>query len=232
MQRALQITPRLRQTLLQIRHLSTPSPFPPPPPPPLPTSSPLSARLQPYLAQLSQRYPHTDPASLTVSFLLLHELTAIVPFLIFFAAFSSLSLGAGLVSSTLSTTSDSLQERSGWRGTLRGWLEESEDKVEKVGRRYGLFGWDKETKDQREARRQKEKKHAERGVVKVRDLAVGGKVADAVAAYLVVKTLLPLRILLSLRLSPWLANGAIGRFRQWRVRRPGTNVARPTHVPK
>ncbi|GAA6040721.1 hypothetical protein JCM8097_000892 [Rhodosporidiobolus ruineniae] len=183
------------------------------------TTSSSSSRFAPYLAQLHVRYPNTSPASLTASFLVLHELTALVPLGVLFAAFSAAGVGSGIVAWAVdesSSPSSSAAEPSSLKRTLRSWLEESEDKAERVGRRYGLFGWEKETAGQRARRREEETAARERGEEKVRELKVGGAVGDAVAAYLVTKALLPLRILVSLRLAPTLANGVVGR---WKARR-------------
>ncbi|GAA5931792.1 hypothetical protein JCM10213_005857 [Rhodosporidiobolus nylandii] len=208
----------LRRASWPLRRLTSSSS---PPPPSLSDTS----RLAPYLSQLRQRYPNSDPTSLTLSFLLLHELTALVPLVVLFGAFTAAGVGGGIVRWTLAETEPS--HGGGWRGTVRSWLEEAEEKTERVGRRYGLFGWEKETAAERGARREREKAEREQGVVRrERELNVGGTVADMAAAYLVVKALLPLRILVSLRLSPWLANGAVGRVRAWRAARKGSSAVR------
>ncbi|GAA5916321.1 hypothetical protein JCM6882_001081 [Rhodosporidiobolus microsporus] len=202
------------------RTFSSPSPSPPSTSPPSPSAR---SRLAPYLSQLHARYPHTSPASLTASFLLLHEFTALVPLVALFGAFSFLGVGAGVVGWTVDETAQEEEREGGggWKGTVRGWLEEAEDKAERVGRRYGLFGWEKESAEDRKERRVREAQEKEQqgGEVlkKERDLRVSGEVANAVAAYLAVKALLPLRILVSLRLAPTLANGLVGRWKMWRA---------------
>ncbi|GAA5838359.1 hypothetical protein JCM11251_004914 [Rhodosporidiobolus azoricus] len=198
------------------------------------STQPLSARpsrLTPYLRDLHARYPHTSPSTLTASFLILHELTALVPLILLFGTFSFFSLGTSLVSWTVAETSggptDEAGGNFGWaKGKVRGWLEEAEEKAGRVGRRYGVFGWEKETAEQRKERKVSRNREKEEGVVvakKERDLRVGGEVANLVAAYLVTKALLPLRILISLRLTPTLANGVVGRFRAWRLSRTVTS---------
>ncbi|GAA6018844.1 hypothetical protein JCM10207_000259 [Rhodosporidiobolus poonsookiae] len=198
-------------------------------PPPLASPSHSRSRLSPYLTRLHAAYPHTSPASLTLAFLTLHELTALVPLAALFAAFSALGLGGGIVGWAVDEADGAraLGEGQGetgwadsWRGTVRGWLQESEDKAERVGRRYGLFGWAKETADERRDRRKRDEERKAAGEVgarEKRDLRVSGQVANVVASYLVVKALLPLRILVSLRLSPTLANGVIARYKRWRA---------------
>ncbi|GAA6007792.1 hypothetical protein JCM11491_003965 [Sporobolomyces phaffii] len=183
-----------------------------------------------YLAKLRQRYPSADPPSLVASFLILHELTAIVPLSVLFGAFHYLGLGAGIVAWTLaesesdSTAPTGVQHGGTWsaegaRIKVREWIREGEDKAERVGRRYGWFGWDKESKLERDERRTA--RIAQAGTPQdlgIDSLSVTGDVANVAAAYLVVKALLPLRILLSLRLSPSLANVIARRFKGLRDR--------------
>ncbi|GAA5834803.1 hypothetical protein JCM9279_007112 [Rhodotorula babjevae] len=226
---------RIVPTLLPRRALRSPpafarlvsttssSPSSPPRPPPPPTTPPPRAKQrpwEPYLARLRHDYPHADPPSLAIAFLALHELTALVPLVALFALFRHLALGTALVAWVLahSDTDDGPQDGkgataavAGWRGTARDWLKEAEDKAERVGRRYGWFGWDKESRDERVERKARlAQAVAEDGCAVERSsadqLRVSGDVANAAAAYLVVKALIPLRILVSLRLSPSLAN--------------------------
>ncbi|GAA5948576.1 hypothetical protein JCM3765_004932 [Sporobolomyces pararoseus] len=180
-----------------------------------------------YLSSLRKRYPSADPASLVISFLILHELTAILPLSILFGTFHYLGLGAGIVGWTLaeseSTLTDSeVQKREegewateGAKMKVREWIREGEEKAESIGRRYGWFGWEKESKEQREERKAQASTSRE---LSVDSLKVSGDVANVAAAYLVVKALLPLRILVSLRLSPTLANVIARRFKGLRAR--------------
>ncbi|GJN87159.1 hypothetical protein Rhopal_000104-T1 [Rhodotorula paludigena] len=201
-----------------------------------PRCSRLPALPLPYLARLRAQYPHADPPALVASFVVLHELTALVPLVALFALFHALGLGTGLVHWVLEHSEDGRDEAAGtrdgggWRDTVRTWLREAEDKTERIGRRYGWFGWDKETPDQRKERREREK---ERGTTEDRledeRLQVGGDVANLAAAYLVVKALIPLRILISLRLSPSLANLVVRRFRGLRERGKKYTVGAPSN---
>ncbi|GAA5831094.1 hypothetical protein JCM3766R1_006232 [Sporobolomyces carnicolor] len=176
-----------------------------------------------YIASLRQRYPSADPPSLVISFLILHELTAIAPLALLFGAFHYLGLGAGIVAWTLAesepTAAPQAIEPGRWtaesaRLRVREWIREGEDKAERVGRRYGWFGWDKESREQREHRKARD---TSRGL-EADNLGVTGDVANVAAAYLVVKALLPLRLVVSLRLSPSLANLIVKRFRGLRAR--------------
>ncbi|BGO98024.1 hypothetical protein NBRC10513v2_002024 [Rhodotorula toruloides] len=186
------------------------------------------------MARLRQSYPHVDPPSLLISFVILHELTALVPLVGLFALLKWLGVGGAIVAWVVDETSEAEVEQSGWRTTAKEWLVESEKKAERVGRRYGWFGWEKETREEREERRARQK-DAENGAADVQDvsperLRVSGDVANAAASYLLVKALLPLRILISLRLSPSLANVIVRNFKGLRERgrkyvRPGEGAA-------
>ncbi|TNY20155.1 hypothetical protein DMC30DRAFT_352778 [Rhodotorula diobovata] len=209
--------PLLRHSL----STSPSSPLPPPPPPPPRPTRRLARSYEPYLARLRTEYPHADPPSLAVAFLALHELTALVPLVALFALLRHLALGTALVAWVLAESNADDAAEAGWRGTARTWLAEAEDKAERVGRRYGWFGWDKETRQQRQERRAQQGEHEDGEGKSERtadQLRVSGDVANAAAAYLAVKALLPLRILISLRLSPSLANVIARNFRSLRNR--------------
>lgn len=174
----------LQRRASPFRPYSSSSP-PPPSPPPLPRS--YGPTLDAYLRPLLLRYPHISPLSLTASFLFLHELTALVPLFPIYYLFSFLGLGAGVVAYAADTQDG--EEAGGARKWLRGLLAEAEKKVERMGRRYGWWGYHKETLDERKKRREKEKavEGEQQAEQKPLELVVGGKLADVVAAYLVVK---------------------------------------------
>ncbi|GAA5918373.1 hypothetical protein JCM8208_006522 [Rhodotorula glutinis] len=198
------------------------SPSSPPRPPSTPPPRNKQRPWEPYLTRLRHDYPHADPPSLVIAFVALHELTALVPLVALFALFRHLALGTALVAWVIAQSDaddgarggerETPPAASGWRSTARDWLKEAEDKAERVGRRYGWFGWAKESRDERVARKARVAEAAEEGRTAVDErstadqLRVSGDVANAAAAYLAVKALIPLRILVSLRLSPSLAN--------------------------
>lgn len=178
-------------------------------------------RYAPALASLSQRTGVSLPA-LTGAFLVLHEVTAIVPVFLIYWLLHALGVGAGLVawladtssSSSPSSASDSTsisvpvdhesasgpgpqapvrgeklgegvrgEEGTGgaetpqWKKVVHEWYEEGARKVERVGRRYGWLGYQKGSKPGD----QPDKKAEE---VVTQD---AGAVADAIAAYVIVK---------------------------------------------
>ena len=199
--------------------------------PPLPSSR-LDASL-PRLRSLAARTGVPLP-SLALSFLVLHELTALVPLLALFLAFQALGAGAGIVA-WIASLSDATHEQSrrgrwDWRALVAGWYEEGQKRVERVGRRYGILGYDRASQTDESARGDAEGMSPSRAAEKV---------ADAIAAYVVVKVipfrmrrrwligqaLLPLRIGVSIGAAPVFARFALEPMRRiagrMRKRGPG-----------
>ncbi|KAG1829875.1 hypothetical protein EV424DRAFT_1379869 [Suillus variegatus] len=127
----------------------------------------------------------TPLPSLVVSFAILHELTAIVPIVGIF--YTARGLGA-----------DGSIDGQYWVNTrLRSWGEKW---AGRVGRRYGVFGFEKgKVVDQTQARELSGK--------------LAGDVANAVLAYGAVKALLPVRIGISLYLSPMFSRTVVELIR-------------------
>ncbi|WVQ76644.1 hypothetical protein IAR50_006318 [Cryptococcus sp. DSM 104548] len=188
------VTARLsRPSLPSLLSQSYSSPTPPADPPKSPPSFSLLKRYTPYLTALSQRTGVPLP-SLGLSFLALHELTAILPVVGFYYLFASFGVGAGLVAWVSEVGHE--EEQGGWKRWVKDWYEEGVARVDRVGRKYGVLGYEKQ-----------EHKAEETGQVAVDTVNTGGakaaeKVADAVAAYVLVKALLPARIGLSLVAAP------------------------------
>jgi hypothetical protein len=152
------------------------------------------------IERLKARYPHISTPNLIASFLVLHEVTAIVPYIGFFALFSWPGLALGDRISKTFEKSD---------GMLHDWFEQGQDKIARVGRRYGWFGFEKGSKStelQEEAAM----------------LKATSAVTNAIASYLVVKALLPLRIGACFWLAPRLSNSVGRLFRgigaRWQAR--------------
>ncbi|GAA5859388.1 hypothetical protein JCM8547_002011 [Rhodosporidiobolus lusitaniae] len=206
----------LRSPFLRFSSSSPPSPSSPPT-----LLARAQRRFQPYLAPLLHRYPLLSPSSLTLSFLVLHELTAVVPLVPLYYLFTAIGFGATV---SAYASGEDAGEGKGMRERVRGWLEEAEDKAGRVGRRYGWFGMDKESKEEREERRRRQEDREETGggeeekelERKARERTLGEPFLNAAAAYLAVKALLPLRIALSVGLAPRLANSGAFSLRRWR----------------
>jgi hypothetical protein len=137
--------------------------------------------VQRYLPRLQALSTRTGVplSSLAVSFMILHEATAVLPVIGFYFLFSSLGTGLGIVE-WLNRTTDpvpsssegEVKEGNGWRGMVKGWYDEGQGKVSRVGRRYGFW--------------QDEDQSTGAGTGTVTSKA-GEGVANAVAAYVVVK---------------------------------------------
>ncbi|KAI0667089.1 hypothetical protein C8Q78DRAFT_983028 [Trametes maxima] len=177
------------------------------------STPPKPSRFAPYkeaLASISQR-TRTPLPSLIFSFAVLHELTAILPVVGLFYGARALGVGEGIVRAVAPPqgATESSPEggpsalftrlRDTWVGErFREWMVEGEVRAERVGRRYGWFGFEKGSKadgTSLEARTAQ----AESALVSGR---VAGDVANAVVAYALTKAFLPVRIGLSLYLSP------------------------------
>lgn len=113
------------------------------------SSPPNPSRLAPYrqaLHALSARTGAPLP-SLLFSFAVLHEITAIAPlFAIFFGA-RQLGVGEQLVSAVAAAAASNGQDNI-VKQKSRQWVQEGEQWAERVGRRYGVFGFEKSARSQ------------------------------------------------------------------------------------
>lgn len=79
--------------------------------------------------------------SLILSFAILHELTAIVPVVGIFYTARSLGAGERVVDAIALNHDD---DQPSWVNTkLRSWVDEGEQWAGRVGRRYGILGFEK-----------------------------------------------------------------------------------------
>ncbi|WWC87314.1 uncharacterized protein L201_002203 [Kwoniella dendrophila CBS 6074] len=212
---------------------TTPITSPSPSSSPSPSIKPKSTLIQkytPYLTQISTRTGVPLP-SLLISFLVLHEITAILPVLLIYWIFTSLGLGLSLVNYVLNIGQTDENDQSENQGSnnnyalrkwIRDWYIEGETKIEKVGKRYGIFGYEKIIKsntnnnqqnykdiEQMNEKINNELQHIVTTSTTTTTTTTTGtstgaatKVADAIAAYVVVKALLPLRIAVSIGAAP------------------------------
>lgn len=148
------------------------------PPPPTPRFAPYRAALQ----SLSTR-TRTPLPSLLLSFAILHELTAVAPlFAIFFSA-RQLGVGERVVSTVINVSEggdDNVVKQKG-----REWVREGEAWAERVGRRYGVFGFEKRVRGGRDEEAAvsditANEKRLEGGAVSPK---LAGDVANAIVAY-------------------------------------------------
>ena len=91
----------------------------------------------------------TPLPSLILSFGILHELTAVVPLVGIFYGSRALGIGEHVVSAITedkmqnSTNYDTSTQLSWGKQKLRSWIEEGDRWAIRVGRRYGIFGYEK-----------------------------------------------------------------------------------------
>ncbi|KAK0195731.1 hypothetical protein F5146DRAFT_924843 [Armillaria mellea] len=122
-------------------------------------------------------------SSLLVSFAVLHEVTALASFGGVFYAARAFGVGERVVDAVAAD-----DEPAGWaRQKVKTWVKEGTVWAGRVGQRYGIFGL--------------EKKDSKEGPAYLPE-HLAGDVANAVFAYGVTKALFPVRIGLSLYLSP------------------------------
>ncbi|KAF9228430.1 hypothetical protein BS17DRAFT_773701 [Gyrodon lividus] len=141
----------------------------------------------------------TPLPSLIFSFAVLHELTAIAPLVGVFFTARGLGVGERIVNQFLDHPKD--DQPLGWMSRqFTQWADEGEQWAGRVGRRYGIFGFEKgQSADQGDTHRLSGK--------------LAGDVANAVLAYGAVKALIPVRIGLSLYLSPAFSRGVVDPIR-------------------
>ncbi|KAG1884033.1 hypothetical protein F4604DRAFT_1919859 [Suillus subluteus] len=142
----------------------------------------------------------TPLPSLVVSFAVLHELTAIVPIVGIFYTARSLGAGERVVNAVALNRDGSIDDQSWVNTQLRSWLDEGEQWAGRVGRRYGIFGFEK---GEIVGKAQTSPLSGE----------LAGDVANAVLAYGAAKALLPIRIGLSLYLSPMFSRAVVEPIR-------------------
>ncbi|KAF9012517.1 hypothetical protein BDQ17DRAFT_1232304 [Cyathus striatus] len=151
--------------------------------------------------------------SLILSFGILHELTAIAPLFGLFYSFRALGVGERVVAlitdvNSNPTTSSIHTPIYDVKDMLKNWVEEGDKWAAKVGRRYGVFGYEKRMPGA--ADDSLEDFHAPGHIA--------GDVANAIAAYATTKALLPVRIGASLYLSPIFSRRIIEPIRKSVIR--------------
>lgn len=105
-----------------------------------------SSRFAPYrnaLASISTRTGSPLP-SLIFSFAVLHELTAVVPLVGIFYTARGLQVGERVVNQFARSDGPDAGSRTGWLNSqISQWVDEGEQWASRVGRRYGVFGFEK-----------------------------------------------------------------------------------------
>jgi hypothetical protein len=121
----------------------------------------------------------TPLSSLVVSFAVLHEATALVPLVGFFYAARWGGLGDRAVGALGVGMRSPEAGEEGWvTKQCREWMEEGEQRTARLGRRYGIFGFDKNVHD-RDASRASS--------ASLDGVEIAGDVANAIFAYVATK---------------------------------------------
>ncbi|KAI0343489.1 hypothetical protein BDW22DRAFT_1175058 [Trametopsis cervina] len=170
----------------------------------MPTPS-SSSRFAPYrqaLQAISTRTGAPLPA-LVFSFAVLHEITAIAPIFAIFLGARQLGLGERVVSAATAAASNG--EDNVIKQKSRQWINDGEQWAERVGRHYGIFGFEKGKRG--DTAHNNDASAAELSSALSPKLA--GDVANVVVAYGLTKALLPVRIGLSLYLTPWFSRRVV-----------------------
>ncbi|KAL5479091.1 hypothetical protein ACEPAI_2379 [Sanghuangporus weigelae] len=171
-------------------------------------ASSIVSRYRTTLAGISARTGTALPALIT-SFAILHEATAIVPLVGVFYTCRTFGVGERVVTyareaSSSSGTSAMRKEEEGgsWiRDATERWMSEGEQWTERVGRRYGIWGFQKGAPPS-----------SSPSSTTTSGINVAGDVANALVAYCATKALLPVRIGVSLYFSPAFARAVVVPF--------------------
>ena len=127
-------------------HPSPPRVMPDSPPPRSPEANSIVSRYRTTLAGISARTGTALPALIT-SFAILHEATAIIPLVGVFYACRTFGVGERVVDyarEVSSSRSTIAKGHESWaKETTERWMKEGEQWTERVGRRYGIWGFEK-----------------------------------------------------------------------------------------
>ena len=125
--------------------------------------------------------------SLVFSFAVLHELTALAPLVGFFFGARALGVGERVVNAIQGDTT-SPDTQGGWiREKGKEWVAEGSVWAEKVGRRYGVFGYEKRTKEGTSSAPPPTKGNTDAPSTHISTRALAGDAANAIVAYGITK---------------------------------------------
>lgn len=150
------------------------------------------SRLQRALTQVRSiaRKNGTDAPTMVASFLILHELTAIVPLVILFYAFGALGVGTAVLAWLLGDAEDKEDDQGSLMTRFRAWARLKEERFERYCRKRGYLGFEKQDAETIDAANDLGKSSH-----------LAGSFANMVAAYILVKALIPVRIGASVALA-------------------------------
>ena len=121
----------------------------------------------------------TPLSSLILSFGIVHELTALVPLVGIFYASRALGVGEAVVNNISPYTAAVPVGKGSWvvrwgKEKVKEWVEEGDQWAKRVGKRYNMFGYEKEVVDAQNSASE----HGHR---------ITGDIANAVVAYGITK---------------------------------------------
>lgn len=151
------------------------------------------SRLQRALAQVRSiaKKNGTNASTMVASFLILHELTALVPLVLLFYIFGALGVGASVLNWLLGhAEQQSSQDPTSLGARFQAWARLKEERFERYCRRKGYLGFEKQDAETIAAADELGKSSH-----------LAGSFANMVAAYILVKTLIPVRIGASVALA-------------------------------
>ncbi|SNX85992.1 related to mitochondrial seryl-tRNA synthetases [Melanopsichium pennsylvanicum] len=150
------------------------------------------SRLQRAMAQVRSiaKKNGTDATTMVASFFILHELTAIVPLVIMFYVFGALGVGTAVLEWLLGNAEEQAKDSESLMARFRGWARLKEERFERYCRRKGFLGFEKQDAESIDAAGDLGKQSH-----------LAGSFANMVAAYILVKALIPVRIGASVALA-------------------------------
>ena len=110
-----------------------------------------TTKFAPYVEALKKVSARTKTPlpSLILSFAVLHEITAVAPVVGFFFGARALGVGDKIIEEVARPPSESGTEYGNWaREKGREWVDEGGKWVQRVGTRYGVFGFAKQGKEE------------------------------------------------------------------------------------
>lgn len=141
-----------------------------------------STRFAPYIEALRTISTRTGSPlpSLILSFAILHEITAVAPVASFFFGARALGVGDRIVEEVARPPSNSGTVYGNWaREKGREWVDEGGKWAQRVGTRYGVFGFEKQSKEERTKAGQEDVVIVDGGL----SSRLAGDAANAILAY-------------------------------------------------
>lgn len=125
------------------------------------------------IGRLRQKHPHIEPASLIASFLVLHEITAVLPLFALFATLRHLEAGDAVFHNTKNALEGTWAEK---------WIAEAESKASRMLKNGYLASNPQDRQHPAESNQKNRIQSSDK---------LGGALADAAASYILIKVWRP-----------------------------------------